>query len=276
MSPSPDHNIPSEKEIEALLERVKPHPTNRLRLEIASAPWNKHDYAQFRVTSSRKHLNTRLAWGLAFLVVIFVAGIVAFVPPVRAIARQIFYSFISAPSSQIDVQLTPVNPGELFNLNDPANFTLTVAQAQQQAGFPVQQITPTPAGLSLVGARYEASYHAVILFYQTSDYTLFLTQRPLGKGQDVFSIGLEARVEIVEVGKVQAEFVRGGWKIVSTQPALSTQPPGNPVNVKAIWDSSLPQSTLRWQADGTAFELRAVGEIGPSQSDLILWANELK
>jgi hypothetical protein len=271
-----DDHIPDVDRIETLLGRFKPQPTFRLHQKVASAPWHSSTYPKAKVFSPRQRTARYLSWGFALLVIILLIGVISFVPPVRAIARQIIFSFIPAPSSQIELQVTPASPGELFNLNDPANFTLTVEQSQKQAGFVVEQITPVPTGLRLVGARFEASYHAVILFYQADSSALFLTQRPRGKGQDVFTIGPGAHVERVVVAGNQAEFVQGGWKVVSTQPATSKQTPDGSMNVTAVWDATLPQSTLRWQSDSMVFELRLVGEGAPTQTDLIMWANELK
>jgi hypothetical protein len=270
-----DH-IPDVDRIETLLGRFKPQPTFRLHQKVASAPWHSSTYPKAKVFSPRQRTARYLSWGFALLVIILFIGVISFVPPVRAIARQIIFSFISAPSSQIELQVTPASPGELFNLNDPANFILTVEQSQKQAGFVVAQITPVPAGLRLVGARFEESYNAVILFYQADGYTLFLTQRARGKGQDVFTIGPDARVERVTVAGNQAEYVQGGWKVISTQPTRAAKTPVSSLSVTAVWDATLPQSTLRWQTGNMVFELRLVGEGAPSQTDLIKWANELK
>ena len=42
----------------------------------------------------------------------------------------------------------------------------------------------------------------------------------LGIGEDVFSIGANAMVKLVNIGDIQGEFVVGGWKAVSTQPCF--------------------------------------------------------
>jgi hypothetical protein len=45
-------------------------------------------------------------------------------------------------------------------------------------------------------------------------------------------------------------------------------------SITAIWDNDLPQSTLRWQFDGTMFELRSIGVERLSQTEMINLANE--
>jgi hypothetical protein len=194
----------------------------------------------------------------------------------RVIARQIIFSFISGPSDQVNIQVTLSNPEDLFNFAAPENFPLSLDEVRQQAGFFVKEITSSKAELELVGARFDPSYNAAIILYQGTNYKLFLSQRPIGNSVDVFSIGSSAQVNLVNIGDIKGEFVIGGWKAISTQPAHDTSTSGNQTSINAIWDNNLPQSTLRWQTNGYIYELRAVGEGSPSESVLITIANELK
>ena len=164
-----------------------------------------------------------------------------------------------------------------FDFLNPANFPLSVANVQQQAGFSVKEIPSSPVAPSFIGARYDPAFNAVMLLYKKNeDYTLLLTQRPLGNSQDVFSIGSNAHVEFVNVGNVQGEYVIGGWNAVSTVTPSNIPTSSGSVQINAVWDDNLPQFTLRWQISGIAYELRSNGENSPSQSQLISWANELK
>jgi hypothetical protein len=221
-------------------------------------------------------MKSQLVWAFSLLLLILLVSSTLFIPQVRAIARQIFYSFLHAPSNQIEIQVTLSAPGDLFNYSDPSNFQLSIDEAQQEAGFQIKQIMPVPDNVTLVGARFDPDYQAVILLYHSDSYELFLTQRQLGTGQDVFSIGQDARVQLVRVGSVHGEYVEGGWKSLSVEPTGDHQTPENRINITAMWDSSLPQSTLRWQADNLSYELRATDENRPSLADLLSWANELK
>jgi hypothetical protein len=202
--------------------------------------------------------------------------IFTFIPSIRAAASQIIHLFLPSPSNQLEVQVTLTNPGDLYDFSNPANFPLSVKEAQQQAGFGVKEISILPEGLSFIGSRVDTRYNAVTLLYHANDYTLFLTQRPLGKSQDVFSIGDSAYVNLVKIGVIHGEFVEGGWKAISTQPSPGNQTPSSSITINAVWDNDLHQSTLRWQDDGIVYELRSSGDGRPSQSELILLANELK
>ena len=276
MDNSPNQNVPEEFEIEEMMSHIRPQPTSRFDKKMRSAPWVRPIPSKVSHTLANWKPARRLAWGLIALLLMIALFGIAFSPSIRAIARQFFYSFIPAPSNQIEVQVTPASPGDLFHFSDPANFTLSVKEVQQQAGFGVKEISLLPEGLIFTGSRFDPSYNAVTLLYQGNDYKLFLTQRPRGNSQDVFSIGASANVKLVKIGDIQGEFVAGGWKAVSTQPASENQTPSSMININAIWDSDLPQGTLRWQSGDIVYELRSVGEGSPSQSALINLANELK
>ncbi len=197
-------------------------------------------------------------------------------PSVRVAAGQIIHFFLPGSSDQLDIQVTLNNPNDLLDFSNPDNFPLTMEALRQQVGFNVKQIPSSLGAPPFIGARNDPIYNAVTLLYQAEDYILLLTERPLRNSQDLFSVGANAHVEFVLIGTVQGEFVVGGWSAVSTQPGPYKATSSAPVQITAIWDDELPQSTLRWQESGYAYELRSTGENRPSQSQLISWANELK
>lgn len=265
-----------ENELGSLLSRFKPLPSDRFTNRMLSAPWRMNSTAPVSNTLARKIYSPRLVWAICLLLFTLLVVASLAIPQVRAIARQIIYSFIPAPSNQIEVQITPSNPGTLFNFSDPSNFPLSLEEANLLAGFNIKQILPLPEQLGLIGARYDSDNRSVILLYLGDNFELFLTQRLIESGEDVFSIGPEASVQLIKIGNRTGEYVEGGWKAVSIQPTDDHQSTEKPINITAVWDDSLPQSTIRWKVEKMTYELRALGENRPSQSELINWANELK
>jgi RNA polymerase sigma factor (sigma-70 family) len=84
------------------------------------------------------------------------------------------------------------------------------------------------------------------------------------------TIAPSAPVELVWVGEVVGEYVKGGWKILpESEKLLETQVPGTQVSIDAAWDPDLPQSTLRWKKGGRIFELQYSGGEGIDKSALI-------
>jgi len=275
MDNNPNQNTPDEIKIEELLSQIKPLPTSRFYSKMRTAPWQRP------ISTERSRISIlkpgrRLIWGLTVSGLVLAIFVITFIPSIRAAASQIIHLFLSAPSNQLEVQVVLTSPGDLYDFSNPANFPLSLEESQQQAGFGVKEISMLPEGLSFIGSRFDTSYNTVTLLYQANDYSLFLTQRLLGRSQDVFSIGDSAHVKIVNIGDIQGEFVVGGWKAISTQPSTENQTPTSSVYINANWDNDLPQSTLRWQVGDIVYELRSNGEGSPSQSELILLANELK
>ena len=276
MENNPPKSPPDEKQIEALLRSFKAHPTARFSIRMKQAPW--------QINSSRAPISsphpikstTKLIWIMGILLLVVLLFGVSFIPSIQAVARQIFFHFIPAPSDQLKIQITLSQPGDLLLFSEASNFPLSIAEAQQLAGFETKEIGRLPEGLTLIGSRYERGYVAVIILYQAEDYRLFLTQRPLGRGQDVFSIGSSAQVKLVAIGDAQGELVQGGWQAISTPISPKNVSSDKPLSIEAVWVDSLPQYTLRWQSDGYIYEIRTIGIGSPSESDLITMANELK
>lgn len=275
-SMNPNPNPPDDNQIIELLGRFAPIPSARFYKMMEKAPWIKEGSrkrGRFFCSNTPAH-----KWLLGISVLIPVLALIglSFFPSVRAVARQIVFSFISEQSDQLAIQATLSTPEDLFHFSDPANFPLTIQNVQGRAGFDVMEIIQQQEGLTKVGSRFDSSYKAVTTLYQGFNFKLFLTQRPVGNGRDVFSIGSTAQIDQVKIGDVDGEFVMGGWKAISTQTTTSTIGQGNQTNINAVWDNDLPQYTLRWQADGFMYELRTIGEGSPSQSELIALANGLK
>jgi hypothetical protein len=267
---------PDDNQIIELLSRFAPVPSARFTEKMENAPWKLKVSQQKQRLFNYSKPKLRGLIGIAIIISILAIISLSFFPSVQAVARQIIYSFISESSDQIIIQATLSAPEELFHYSDPAHFPLSNQAAHQQAGFEVKEIINLPAGVNKVGSRYDSSYSQVITLYQGSGYDLFLTQRPNGNGEDIFSIGSTAQVYLVKIGDHEGEYVNGGWKAVSTQIITDTINPGNQTSISAVWDNDLPQHTLRWQADDFIYELRSIGEGGPTQSELIMLANGLK
>jgi len=260
-------------QIETLLGSFNPVPSERFYSILQAAPWIQKAGKPVKKKVFQGIPLHRFAFALVIVLMVVTTVGFLFFPSVRAIARQLFNTLVSATSNQLEVILPSTNPDELFNDADPVNFGLSILEAEEESNFDVREILHLPDDLELVGARYDSRYSAVISLYQSPDYKLFLTQHPLGDGRDVFSIGRDAQVQIVDILGEQAEWVTGGWKAISVTDSPSAE---METTVTAVWDNDLPQSTLRWQSGGTMYELRAIGVERPSQSEMISLANELK
>jgi hypothetical protein len=214
-------------------------------------------------------------WLIGIIIIIFLLAILSlkFYQPIRVIAHQFFYSFINLPTEQISIQLEPQNPEIIYQESDPRYFPDTFHEVQELAGFQTKELTVLPDGLALKGTRYDPEYGAVIALYETNSYRLFLTQRLLNNGKDVFTVGPDSKIISVDIGQQQGEYVAGGWKAIYDN---ENYLPENTTSIEAVWDDDLPQFTLRWQQDGFSYEIRILGDESPSLSELIAIAIGLK
>jgi hypothetical protein len=276
MSNKPNQNLPDDINIEKLLAEFSPKPSSRFYTLMSTAPWQAQKPNNKLWLSKYPHLERKHLFPVAALILLLIITIFTFTLSVRVAASQIIHFFLPVSSNQLEVTVNPLNPQDILDFSNPSSYLLSINAAQDQAGYPLKQISPVPEGMHFSGARFEEGYNAVILLYAADNYQLFLTQRPAKGGQDVFSIGSQAQIEYVQIGAVQGEYVRGGWHAYATQSAPSEQTTTGSQEINAVWDNELTQSTLRWQSGGMVYELRSNGEGIPSQSDLITWANRLK
>lgn len=276
MNQNPHQAIPDEEKIEKLLCQFKPQPSKRYYEQIALAPWRAGAPAAKQNKLVLRNNFLTITVGTLVIILLIILSLFVFFPSARVTADQIIHFFLPSTSNQVEIQVTPESSTTMLDFSNPANFPLSVNEARQLVKFAIREIPALPANLIFTGARYEKGYNAVIFLYTGSDYILFFTQRPAGDGQDVFSVGADAKIDWVMIGENQAEYVLGGWKASATQPAVIVKKTPATTELNAVWDNQLPQSTLRWVSDGMVYELRTSGSETPSRSEIIDWANGLK
>lgn len=218
----------------------------------------------------RRKLIPRLAAAIALVVLLF-AAFFTLTPQGRALAQEALQFFTRAESDQLPLQewqLTPApTPGT--PTPDPADIfdaTASVQEVEQIAGFDVLVPSWIPDSLQFVGATIEEDQPIVRIFYQYVETNgLALRQQPIPRSEDCElceTVGASAEVQTVSILGNDGEYVEGVWKLTDQGP---------------IWESDPYQKTLRWQANGMAFEL---GFMGPpdllSLNDMIQIAESLQ
>jgi hypothetical protein len=161
-----------------------------------------------------------------------------------------------------------------------APFTLPVTEAESLAGFDVLEPTRVPEVLSLWGAAFESKewtrkQNTVRIFYSFSSDQygpglesngVVLTQQPVESIEncDICDfVGADANVEQVKIGAATGEYVVGVWKADGA---------GN-----WVWEYEPYLQTLRWQANGMAFELLYMGiPEAVTKADMIAMAESMK
>jgi hypothetical protein len=157
-----------------------------------------------------------------------------------------------------------------------APFTLAVNEAESLAGFDVLEPTWIPEVLSFRGAAFESALwqrkeNTVRIFYSLNipgleSNGIVLTQQPVRLIEDCEIcdlVGAGAEVENVQIGDTTGEYVIGVWSADN--------------NGKWHWEHEPYLQTLRWQANGIAFEILYMGP--PEEvikEDLVAMAEGLK
>jgi hypothetical protein len=139
---------PDEKQIEELLENVKPTSSTRLNRRLSHAPWTQHAV-------------NRRRFGIATVLVVLVAvSIVAATPQGRAWARGIIHQIgnfvITDEPSDAEKYVATLQSGTPTSTANPdwnpelvVSGLLTVSQASTKAGFPVYGPVYIPDGYLL-------------------------------------------------------------------------------------------------------------------------------
>jgi hypothetical protein len=173
---------------------------------------------------------------------------------------------------------------------DPGVYwNLSVPEAEQQSGFKLILPTKMPEILSLVGANYDAKVNIVGVYYRlelpgmlpNSDGIVlhqqvvpnpadcFLCDILIGDYNDVREEDLnymmvvppDANLETVQIGTVTGKYVEGVWS--------GTDCCG------WVWEPNPYMKTLRWWADGRAFQLSYMG-MDIEKADMIRIAESMK
>lgn len=275
-SRSENQEPPDEERIASWLARFKPQPSARFYQRMESTPWMKAlriDNNVERRTDWTARLSgaptLRVAAAAAFLLAFIIIGTLAS-PTLRAFAEQLMHFFVPSQEDHISVQVTMPFPGRPGSFDSPDYFSLDLSEAQNLAGFRVQEITRLPSGYVFSGAHFDPNLKAVSSRYSKDGSFLVLTQRPSGQVEEYFSVGASAAVKTVEVRGLQGEYVTGGWRASPQEGSrIETAVPGTQVSLEAYWDPSLPQETLRWQEEGMVYEIRAAGAGRPNLDELL-------
>lgn len=278
--PDDDFQDRDDELVEQLLGSFQPVPSHRFYRRLQASPWidaSRGDKAE-RITLSGllRHRRRNMAAGFAFLIILGLSSLLL-VPDLRAAAQNLLHYLQPAQSDQIAVPLRiPYNEGA-ESFGTPQYFSLSLAQAEEMAGFKLKEISFPKRNLKIGGAHYDTDLDRVVTLYTNDDITLYFSQRRIGNTQEYSQIGASAPVEIVRVHGLDGEYVSGGWRVNSDSAVLlSTSAPGNQVDLSAVWDSQLPQQILRWREGDFLLEILAVGDRSLEKEGLLLIAESVK
>jgi len=191
--------------------------------------------------------------GSLFTVVLLVSLLIT--PQGRVWAQDLLQFFTRTQTDALPVQpwqLTPqptLAPGTAAP--DPANILeakLSVTEVEEQSGFDVKGPTWLPEHLTLVGATYDPPRSLVRIFYRLEESNGLVLKEEFYSSFDTCAlcneVGASASIETIQIGNATGEYVQGVWKLTENGP---------------VWENDPYLQTIRWQAEGVAYELQYMG-----------------
>jgi len=129
---------------------------------------------------------------------------------------------------------------------EPLSFSLTVNEAETQAGFDVLEPSYLPSGYTLEGVNYDPETQKVVMKYvsQQNESTLFIYQQ---RGDLVHDPAMQTFVTPVPIGNVEGEYIQGAW--IYDSPDTTTP----------RWDRSADHYSLSWQKGEIVYSIDFLG-----------------
>ncbi len=282
---------PDDSTIETCLSGIRPQPGSGFYQRMSAAPWTlppavaspqtvpRQSWIRVLASGGRAalgRLGQPLTSGIALLLL---AAAILFVTPLRTTAENLFNFFLRADSDRITVASSVAFP-------DSLDFSLSLAEAQELAGFPVKTAVQLPADFEFHAAAYDARRQAVILEYLSSLPGTLLRISQMNAGRDSLnfgSVGASADVRQVMLHPdsgppVMGEYVAGAWIAPPLLPALETAQPYITGTMQASWDPQASVHMIRWLSEGILYEV-IHGDMNmeaPNAEALILLAESMK
>jgi hypothetical protein len=266
--------------LEKLLGSFQPVPSQKFYRRFQTSPWidaSRRNRAEWMTFSGLlRYPRRNMVAALAFLIILGISSLL-FVPDLRGVAQNLLHYLQPAQSDRIAVPVKIPYPDDAESFGTPQYFSLSLAQAEEMAGFKLKEIYFPIRDLKIGGAHYDPDLDRVVTLYTIDDGTLYFSQRRIGNTQEYSQIGASAPVEIVRVHELDGEYVSGGWRVnPESALLLSTSAPGKQVDLSAVWDSQLPQQILRWREGDFLLEILAVGDRSLGKEGLLLIAESVK
>ena len=254
---------PDIAQIEELLHSIRPEPGALYHHRMASAPWT--------AAATRKkgvfRMKRKYRFAVVVAVVLILAAVFAITPVGSVLAGQIIHFFARTQGNTLplseDQILAPVPsatpeptrvlalqpadqvvaptktatpvPEPEFSPDELQDLDLMAAEAA--VGFDLYQPVRLPRDYRLDRIFYDPQRQAVGLRYvspQAGSGEFF--QITEGRDLEPLSVGPEAKIEVVDIGGINAEFVQGSWFVANGAD-------------EATWESKAEVYTLRWQVE---------------------------
>jgi hypothetical protein len=242
-------NIPNEKQIEALLEKLPPQPGKQLDQRLSDAPWMLPSRQGERMDLTQPRRLPRAAF--AGLMIVALLSLVFITPQGRALAQSIMQFFTRAESNTFPVEppQAPENPSDpSMPTAEPPAALVSVAEAEMQAGFDAAELPLVPEGFNYLGARLYGNAISIEYEAQGGGGNLIIMQSKEGFLQSAWDRVPAETVTPVKIGDLDGEFAQGTFVVPAGESS-------------AIWNPDAAILRLRWIQGGVWVEMTKFGDV---------------
>lgn len=205
---------------------------------------------------------------LVVLTTLVLSALVVVTPQGRSLAQDLLQLFTPAEETSFpltDSQMVSVPEEDSPTVEAPVPL-ITIAEAEEQAGFDAAELSFVPAGLTYLGARVYGD--TITIEYETPGHGshLVIAQSENSYRESDWDSVPRDDVVPVTIGDLTGEFVQGTFVVY-------------PEDTFATWNPDAAILRLRWQADGIWFEIAKYGSVEAveyiDQNELIALAEDL-
>lgn len=172
-------------------------------------------------------------------------------PQGRAFAQSVLQFFRRSESNVLPLpaELAVATPAEGEPTALPPLPMMSVADAEQVAGFDAQELPVIPDGFEYLGAMASAGSISIQYDVHGGGGALVINESPNGFVQSEWDQAPAEAISQVMIGDLEAEIVQGVYAVYPNDPNA------------AHWNSEAPVLRLRWIKDGIYFEMAKFGGV---------------
>ncbi len=200
-----------------------------------------------KMTMRSPHRILRLAFALSVT-----TALLAFVfttPWGRTLAQSALRFFVRTENVTFPLQPSQmVTQGASAPTAQPPAPLVSIAEAEQQAGFDVAELPFVPEGFEYLGARVYDSTVSIEYKAQDGGGSLIIRQSPDGFVQSEWDQVPEQAIVPVKIGELDGEFAQGTFVVY-------------PGDRNATWNPDVPILRMRWEEDGIWFQMTKTGDV---------------
>jgi len=233
---------------DALEEQIPASQVNLLLNVQARLVARKQSLTQ-QGENMNKIRNRKLVFSAIAIVALLAVTLIT--PQGRALAQSVLYFFRRSESYVIplppDQIVAPEDAQSIPTAAAPAPF-VSVAEAEQIAGFDAKELSSVPNGFDFTGAMADKGSISIQYDVRGGGGALIINESTNGFMESEWDQAPAEFISQVQVGNLEAEIVQGTYVVYAGE-------------TSAKWNPNAPTLRLRWIENGVWFEMAKLGGV---------------